>query len=521
MICEKFDDTTKDVSRETAERYFASHPVPRPEEEAKRASIDMPPDCHMTAWSDVPLKKHKKNELILSMSHVCRSWRVCMIGLKRIWREIAFDAETEPASIHLAAFFLTMVEGDDIPIQIYARFTFGDSPDPALRPLLSKLREQIHRWEAFLCWGRLGPYRSYLDLPAPALRSFSDDHDLSHLYSGQIQLFAGQVPILRSLVTSALGSWQSATLIHLNTIDLWDCKARLSVRSLLDFFRRTPQLEKINIVSPNPPIRDCSPSEVINLLHLKEIKIHNPDFYSIVGHLAIPNARVVALYSVYTRGASGNQVRLTFRDPYQFAGFTSMGTPLLSRGIVFASLHVQNTPSDFTFAISTVTEMGMSLCVSLQWATRIDIGSWIEYIERSINTLARMDFRPGTTLQITVEGCTTDYSPLLRLSAVEYFSVECQDPSDILKFLDCCQTPALPNLKSLFAPEVELDEKMTKFLLIFLQSRRNLVVVFYIDNYRALVRTLADYCVIEGGLVFLEMNCAAETFIHRGRDSSA
>lgn len=507
MICEKFEGVTpEDVSRENADRFFASHPVPRPEEEADRASFDILPESHMETWSDIPLEKHKRNKLILSMSHVCRSWRVHMIGLKRIWREIAFDIETEPASVHLATFFLAMIENDNIPIQIYARFASGGYPIPILESLLSKLREQTHRWETFLYWGRLGPCYSYLDLPAPLLRKFSDNHDLSHLYSGQTtQFFTGYVPSLRSLVTSALGSWHPATLTRLKTLDLWDCNPGPSIGSLLDFLRRTPQLEEINIVSPNPLVHDCSPAEVVNLLHLKEIKVQNPDFYSIIGHLAIPNVRVVAVYSIHTRGASGPQVRPAFRARHPFVEFASMGTPLLNHAVVVASIHVQKVLSGLMFTISLVTEKKTSFCVSLQWACGVNIDDQMEYIERSITALARMDFRPGATLQVRTDGCKIDHSPLLHFGAVEYLLVECQDSTEILEVLSRYQASSLPNLKTLFAPDIELDEKTIESLSNLLQSRRNLLAVFYADNYGDLVRMLGDRFVVGGEFVSLEM----------------
>ena len=506
LICDESDDITQeDFSRETADRYFASHPVPRPEEEAELASIDVPPDCHVMTWSDIPLKKHRRNKLILSMSQVCRSWRVRMIGLKRVWREIAFDIEMEPASIHLAALFLNMVEGDDVPIQIYARFTFGDLPDPTVGSLLSKLREQTHRWETFSYWGRLGPYRSYLDLPAPALRNFSDNHDLSCLSSGQTTLlFAGHVPILQSLVTSALGSWQPTKLIHLKTLDLWDCNARLSIGSLLNSLRCTPQLEEINIISPNLPIHDCPHNEVVSLPRLKDIKVQNPDFYSIVGHLAIPNVQAMAVYSIYTRGDSNLQIGPAFRTAHTFVGFTSMEIPLLTQAVLVASFDVQHTLSGFTFTISFITEKKASFCVLLEWAGGVGISGWVEYIERSIAVLARMDFRPGATLQVRMDHCTINHSPLLRLGAIEYYSVECRDLSKTLEILSCCQAPLLPNLKSLFAQEVELDEEAIKPLLNFLQSRRHLIASFYDDSFgdnKDVARMFSDYCVVEGELV--------------------
>ena len=292
LICDSSDNITpeyEEAFRVARDRRFASNPVPRPEEEAERASYDVPAECHMEL-SEVPFKKHKKNMFVLSMAHVCRTWRTRLIGLKRIWREISFDIETQPASARLATLFLTMVEDDDTSLNIYAGFTFGNRPHPALKFLLPKLREQTHRWENFLYWGRLEPYRSYLDLPAPRLQIFSDNPDLSHLYSGQTtQLFAGHSPILRSLATSALGNWQPATLTRLETLHMWDCNTTASIMSLLSVLRCTPQLEEINIISPNSPLNDCPPDEVVGLLHLRDLKLRNPDFYSIINHLTIPN----------------------------------------------------------------------------------------------------------------------------------------------------------------------------------------------------------------------------------------
>lgn len=509
LICDSSDgiiQEDEEVFREMADRYFASHPVPQPEDEAERASINMPSDCHMMAWSDIPLKKHQKNQLILSMSHVCRSWRVRMMGLKRLWREIAFDVETQPASANLAAFFLTVIKDDNIPIRIYTRFPFGDLPDPTVISLLSELRGQTHRWETFLYWGRLGPYRPYLDLPAPELRNFSDNHDLSHLYFGPTttQLFAGHFPGLRSLVTSALGGWQPATLVQLEALDLWDCNAGFSIGSLLNFLRCTPRLEQISIISPNLPIHDCQSGEVICLPFLKDIKVRNPDFYSIVEHLAIPNARVVFMYSVYTRGAPGLQVGPAFQAPHPFLGLDSMGTPLFRQAVVVASFDVQTTSSGFTFTVSFVTEKKTSLCISLEWVGGVHIGEWMAYIESSISALARMDYRPGATLQVKMDGYTVDHHPLLRLSAIEHFAVECRDLSKILEVLNCYQPPLLPNLKSLFAPETELDEKTVKSLLNFLQSRRNLVAVFYTNNCRDFIPMLGDHCIVGGRFIFFE-----------------
>ena len=220
-VCNSSDDLDpeyEEVSRQVADRYFGSHPVPQPEYEADLATVGIPSDSNV--WTDVPLKKLERNKFIFSMSHVCQSWRANLIGSKRLWRDIAFTADASSTGVQLATLFLARVENDDIPLHIYAGLPFEDHPDPTVVALLSKLRQQTHRWEIFVHSGRLNPYRHYLDLPAPRLQYFLDNHDLSHLYLAQTsQLFAGHAPVLRSLVTSSLRSWHPATFLNLRVFD--------------------------------------------------------------------------------------------------------------------------------------------------------------------------------------------------------------------------------------------------------------------------------------------------------------
>lgn len=310
-ICDLSEEPPEDENEESAEesdRRFASEPVPRPEHEAYLASIDVPSDCHHV-WPEVPRKKHQKNLFVLLMTHICRSWRLLLVGSKRPWREIAFSAEITPAGVRLATHFLARLKDNDTNLHIYAGLPFCDIVVPSVANLLSELRDQTHRWEKFHYWGRLGPYCSYLDLPAPRLRYFSDHHDLCHLYFGQNhRFFAGHTPLLQSLVTSALGNWEPVSLTELRELNLWDCAPGLSIQSLLNVLRCTRRLVGINIVSPNPPLCDCSPHEVVDLPYLKTLKVWNPDFYTILGHLVVPSVQVVHLYCASVRGAAGLQV---------------------------------------------------------------------------------------------------------------------------------------------------------------------------------------------------------------------
>ena len=510
--CEEMIPEAEETAKEESDRHFASNPVPLPAHEADLATFGWPSDCH--GWPDLPLIKHEKNRFVLSMTHICRSWRLRLIGLKRLWREIVFSADPKPTGIQLASFFLTRVadnddnNNDDISLHIYAGLPFSDVLDPATGALLSKLREKTHRWERFFYWGRLGPYRSYLDLPAPRLRYFSDHNDLCHLYFGQTtQLFAGHTPILKSLVTSALGNWQPASLINLQTFDLWDCAPRLSMESVLSVLRYTPQLEEINIVSPNPPLIDCPPDEVIDLPHLKNLKLQNPDFYAIIRHFAIPNAEIVHLYSSSNRGADGPQVGRAFQTVHPFVGLASVANliPMFGQPVLLSSLDAKTTLAGLRFIITITMESGAVLCVDLEWTGGFGVHARLDYIRASMSALAEMPFVSPSSLRITASRFLIDYNnPLFRLDTIKYLVVEDIRFTTTLHALSAHpgQSPLLPKLQYLFFPEDELDMQDIREIPEFLQYRKNLTIVLGTEN-QDLIQGLDYVCVIEGGSVTL------------------
>jgi len=505
-ICNSSDDIDpeyEEVTRQVADRHFGSHPVPQPEYEADLATLDIPSESNV--WTDIPLKKLQKNKSTFSMSHVCQSWRANLVDSKRLWRDIAFSADTSSTGVQLAMLFFAKVENDNIPLRIYAGLPFGDHPDPTIVTLLLKLRQQTHRWEMFVYSGRLNPYRHYLDLPAQSLQYFSDNHDLSDIYLTQTsQLFAGHTPILRSLITSSLRSWQPAAFPNLRVFDLWDCDAGLSIGSLLTVLRSTPQLEEMVIVSPNPPLYNCPPGEVVSLPHLKVLKVKNPDFYAIVGLLSVPNIRIATVSSVYDRRAPGVQVRPAFESPHPFVGLvsTTPRLPIFGQPIVLASLVVDHTPSGFMFTISIATEENSVLYIDLEWIGGVSINGQAGYIRRSISALSEMHFVSGALLQITVPtyGFSIDYAnPLFYLETIEHLTVEGEKFQTLLKVLGSGKARRFPNLKLLSIPEEDdLTEKVIHSIPRFLRLRRNLVIALSTDNRRNLVRLLSRVCVIEG-----------------------
>ena len=525
-ICNSSDDIDteyEELVRQAADQNFGSHPVPQPEFEADLASADMASDSY--AWTSISLQKLQKNKLVLSMSHVCRNWRGNLISSKRLWRDIAFSADVTVTGVSLATLFLAKVEGDDIPLRIYAGLPLGNLPDPTIVALLSKLCQQTHRWEVFACSGRLNPYRPYLDLPAPRLRHFSDNHDLSHLYHGQThQLFAGHTPMLQSLVTSSPQSWHPTMLTNLRVLDFWDCNAGLSIRSLLGILHCASRLEEINIVSPNPPLHDCPPGKVAYLPYLKKLKVKNPDFYTIVGFLSTSNVQIATISSIYNHHPLGVEVAPAFKTLHPFVGLLSMTPPLpvLNQSIVLASLVVDHTTSGFVFMISIVTETNKALYIDLEWTGGSSIVSWIGYIQRSISALAEMRFLSGALLQIMVPkyGFSIDYTnPLFRLRAIEHLTIEGAKVQTLLEVLASSHTPLLPNLKLLSIPEDDLTEKDIQQIPKLLQLRKGLIVALSPDNHENLIRLLSCTCVIEGELASLDTILhLIEPSVHRAYD---
>lgn len=494
----------EDIIKEASDRHFASNPVPRPEYEAALASLNMVPDTHFLP--KLPLAIHEENKRVLLMTHVCRNWRRGLTGSKRLWRNIAFSANKEPIGIGLATFFLSRISDDDIPLHIYAGLPFVDVPNPTIGALLSRLREKTHRWERFLYWGRLGPYRSYLDLPAPSLRYFSDHMDLCHIYFGlPTQLFAGNAPILQSLVTSTLGSWNPASLTNLRSLDLWDCALRLSVESLLTLLRHASRLEEFSIASPNPPLINSPSDEVVDLPHLKNLKVHNPDFYAIIGHLTIPKADAIHLYS----SACNQRVGRPFQTAHPFVGLASMANPLpmLWQPILLCTLTIEPILLGLMFSINITTNEGADLRIDVEWTDDVGADAWPNYIQNSMSALAEMPFFSPSILSITAPLRFINYdNPLFRLDAIGCLVVDGESFMAVVKFLSSSwgPLPLLPKLLFLIFPVAELYAREVRAIPRFLRFRGDLAMVLNTKNGTLVRRMLTRACFIKGGSISLE-----------------
>jgi len=324
--------------------------------------LESPPFTKRTA-----LLKHKKNQTILALSHVCRSWYRQITGCKSIFRDIAFDVSSEE-SIVTAGVFLKILERTTVPINVHASLGQSCDPDPMLTRLFTQLRPHSQHIVHFEYNGDMARYCGYLDLPAPNLLFFSDSFD-TYPGSGP-PLFCGQMPRLRVLTTLSLASrivWATSTLSDLTILNLGflDSEPYIPLGSFLNLLRGSPCLESVNVLRFTPVISHNEDLRDIFLPRLHTLNLVHNKFHAIVKHLRIPNVR-----KLYFCGESHAPQRVgvnpTFEAQHLFTELPIL--PIFERPIEHVLLKTTgNGTACADFHLHLVADGGFVLRVSLFW----------------------------------------------------------------------------------------------------------------------------------------------------------
>lgn len=420
----------------------------------------------------IALRKHLKNRDARALSHVCSSWRLHTIDSLCLWQDIAFDI-AEPKSIRLAASLLSLlsrsrsrterenVKRENVPLHIYAGFGDNDLPDPNLENFLRSLRRHTRRWVVFEYQGSLGDYQSYLDLPAPNLRYFSDH---GGTYQNTDQLFAGWAPSLRYLLTSSTGCWDSTPLSNLTEFyfDQSTCGPSPSLNSLLDFFRNAPGLETLRLEWLGCFIHDCAADTSVSLLYLHTLQVHNTDFDTLAEHMVIPNVRR-ASFTV------DSPTHPSLEAPHALTGLSSIS--ILSRPVSKVIIVVARTTDEGTFRIHLTAPAGTSLDMCLIWDTSV-MQDWKNYITETLSVLAgRIRLDPGAILHLYL-----GIGPSRRQSSSGAYKIHGGFARRFFRTLANAETPAMlsPPLtyRLLIANDARaLSEDETQMFRLCLQSR--------------------------------------------------
>lgn len=409
----------------------------------------------------VALRKYLKNRDIRAVSHVCKNWRSHTAAFMCLWRDIAFDV-AEPKSIRLAANFLSLVEDQDVLLRIYAGFGHSDLPDADLGNLFSDLRRSTDRWVVFEYQGALGEYHSYLDLPAPNLRHFSDHGDPSQ---NTRQLFGGCTPLLRYLFASSTKGWGSTILSNLTEFRFGQpaCGPSPSLSSLLNLFRNTPRLEILRLEWLEPFIHDCAADTTVFLPHLRTLHVYNTDFDTLAEHITTPNIRE----STFTVDTPTHPI---FQTPHALTRLPS--TPFLDRPISELTVIIAHTTDEGAFRIRLkVLGGGGSFDMCLLWDTGV-MQHWKTYITESLSTLAeRIRLDPGVILRLYL-----GISPSRRSSSQGTFKIHGGFARKFLRALVRSEdplviSPPLTRRIPIVNDPPVLDEDETQMFRLCLRSR--------------------------------------------------
>jgi len=385
------------------------------------------------------LLKHEKNQTILALSRVCRSWYHRIISCKSAFRDIAFDISLEE-SVVTAGVFLKILERTTVPISVHASLGQSCHPDPMLVRLFTQLRPHAQYIVHFEYDGDMARYRGYLDLPAPNLLFFSDSFD-TYPGSGP-PLFCGQMPRLRVLTTLSLASqiiWATSTLSDLTILNLGflDMEPYIPLGSFLNLLRGSPRLERVNVLRFTPVINPNEDLQEVFLPRLHTLNLVHNEFHAIVKHLRIPN-----VHKLYFCGESHPSqhigVNPTFEVQHLFAGLPIL--PIFKRPIEYVLLKTSgNGTACADLHLHLVADGGFVLQVLLFWVLDA-VPLFDDYVKRSIAWLIKMmTLAPQVHVELShgylIPSDVPIYQPFLLAAGIHQLMIQGGFAMDVLSRL--------------------------------------------------------------------------------------
>ena len=226
------------------------------------------------------------DEGLISLTHVCRSWREMFISHASLWTKLD----------------CTVVE----KTRVYLKRS-------KMSPLDIRLRKEGFLQDAFLLTlphldrlgslstsgslGNLSGLIEHLGSPAPLLKTLSLTVADGENVALQDTIFGGDISSLHTLRLDGVISnlaWENMS--NLRTFSLHNVPVdNVSVTRLLNFFERAPLLRKIRLDNAFPNSSDAPPGRVVSLPNLKYLKIvaHQPHAI-LMDHLSIPTGASIS-----------------------------------------------------------------------------------------------------------------------------------------------------------------------------------------------------------------------------------
>jgi len=263
---------------------------------------------------------HERDQDIIALTHVCRTWREVFVSRSSLWTSF-YCLDKEKTRIYLersksSPIDLALVRNQDMP---------PDDPFFQLTPhATGRLRS--------LSFGGLSEdiqvVTSHLSHPAPLLERLSIRHRGRMLHNPPVlasTLFNGDFSSLRMLRLEAIYTelpWRN--MVNLTSFGLHSMPEAISVGRLLDFFESAPHLEEVTLYSTIPTV-GAQNGRVVSLACLKSMCVDDDNPTSVLlDHLLIPVGAKLEIRANLLSSLIGVHLPRSLDNLENFSDFTTI-----------------------------------------------------------------------------------------------------------------------------------------------------------------------------------------------------
>ena len=242
------------------------------------------------------------NGSLVTMTHVCRSWRNVLFSTPSLWTQLDFSRSTNSQQ---AKDFLRRSGG--LPLDIHQFLEDPDHIEPFLSTTLRNL-SRLRRLDINLCLYDFERLLGRFLTSAPVLEDLKISND-ANITEEDIKfpstIFGGRLPRLTSLSLCSLRTDLRGLNLPSLTRFSFRTGTKTSVRNLTSFFQRCPLLEFIQICfdlyTPEPPT--APPKKRVHLAALKELRLDQTACKSgLLDHLILPKCTEMMLKGEFMGG---------------------------------------------------------------------------------------------------------------------------------------------------------------------------------------------------------------------------
>jgi len=234
---------------------------------------------------------------LITMTHVCRSWRITLINTPNLWTQIDFSMSTkfqQKSFLHRAG---------NQPLHLHH---YLDDEDK-IQPFLSIALRNLFRLQGLLITSCLFQFESLLRVfsaAAPELKhlELANDPNITEMDIKLPTIFGGKMPKLEILDLHALQTnLRDFSLPSLKRFT-FSTGASISVRDFTSFFERCPSLEFVKIYLEYDPCEPTAPPHRrVCLAALQELKLNQTACATgLLDHLILPKCTEMVLKGEFT-----------------------------------------------------------------------------------------------------------------------------------------------------------------------------------------------------------------------------